>query len=296
MNKVIAVCFVFILLFSLSGCGGDKSETDVPTSTKTSDTKIPARTSTPQNESKEQKSNNNTENTKTLVVYFSCTGTTMKIAEYAADILGADLYQITPEVPYTEQDLAYYTNGRADQEQNNPNARPTISDSIKNMDQYDTVLIGYPIWHGQAPRIISTFLESYDFAGKKLLPFCTSHSSGIGSSASDLHSICPKATWLDGERFSGSASKTEVEEWLNGLEITKVRNTKGNEFDFKTKTVKLNSGYDMPINGIASSSWRRGCKSLQGYGAGGCGWKSSFYWLIELVCEGVRRVLATNYD
>ena len=103
--------------------------------------------------------------TKTLVVYFSCTGTTELVAEYITEILGADSYQIVPEDPYTEADLAYYTNGRADQEQNDPNVRPAISGGVENMNEYDTIILGYPIWHGQAPRIISTFLESYDFPG-----------------------------------------------------------------------------------------------------------------------------------
>ena len=112
--------------------------------------------------------------------------------------MNADLYEIIPEDPYTEEDLAYYTDGRADQEQNNPDARPAISGEVENMAQYDVVLLGYPIWHGQAPRIISTFLESYDFSGKTIVPFCTSHSSGIGSSDDDLHSLAPVSyTHLD---------------------------------------------------------------------------------------------------
>ena len=159
-------------------------------------------------------------NTKTLVVYFSCTGTTEPLAEYAAESLGADLYEIIPEEPYTEEDLAYYTNGRADKEQNDPSVRPAISGSVENMEVYDTVVLGYPIWHGQAPRIISTFLESYDFSGKTIVPFCTSHSSGIGSSASDLHSLCPDSVkWLDGKRFGGGTSKEEIEGWLRGIGI-----------------------------------------------------------------------------
>ena len=85
-------------------------------------------------------------NTKTLVVYFSCTGTTEPLAEYAAESLGADLYEIIPEEPYTEEDLAYYTNGRADKEQNDPSVRPAISGSVENMEVYDTVILGYPIW------------------------------------------------------------------------------------------------------------------------------------------------------
>ena len=144
---------------------------------------------------------------KTLVVYFSATGTTKPLAEYAAEILGADIYEIIAEEPYTEADLAYYTGGRADQEQNASNARPAISGSVENMDSYDTILLGYPIWHGQAPRILSTFLESYDFSGKIIVPFCTSHSSGIGSSAANLHELCPDTVeWVEGRRFEAGTS------------------------------------------------------------------------------------------
>ena len=156
--------------------------------------------------------------TKTLVVYFSCTGTTEPLAEYAADILDADLYEIMPEEPYTDEDLAYYTNGRADKEQNDPAARPSISGSVENMDTYDVIILGYPIWHGQAPRIISTFLESYDFSEKTIIPFCTSHSSGMGSSASNLHSLCPDSVkWLEGRRFEAGTSRETMEEWLNDI-------------------------------------------------------------------------------
>lgn len=157
---------------------------------------------------------------KTLVVYFSATGTTKPLAEYAAEILEADIYEIIAEEPYTEADLAYYTGGRADQEQDDPNARPAISGSVENMDSYDTILIGYPIWHGQAPRIISTFLESYDFSEKTIVPFCTSHSSGIGSSATNLHALCPNTVeWVEGRRFEAGTSKDTMEEWLGNIGI-----------------------------------------------------------------------------
>ena len=122
--------------------------------------------------------------------------------------------EIQPAVQNAEEqeaDLAYYTNGRADQEQNDPNVRPAISGNVENMDEYDTIILGYPIWHGQAPRIINTFLESYDFSGKMIIPFCTSHSSGIGSSASNLHALCSDSVkWTDGKRFEGSVSKESV--------------------------------------------------------------------------------------
>ncbi len=155
---------------------------------------------------------------KTLVVYFSCTNTTKTLAEYAADILDADIYEIVPAEPYTAADLAYYTNGRADQEQNEPSVRPAISGGVDNMSDYDTIILGYPIWHGQAPRIISTFLESYNFSGKTIIPFCTSHSSGIGSSADNLHSLCT-ANWLNGKRFGGETTKNELENWLKQYNI-----------------------------------------------------------------------------
>ena len=108
-----------------------------------------------------------------LIAYFSCTGTTKGVAEKINHKIGGTLYEIIAADPYTAEDLDYYSGGRADQEQADSSARPEISGSVKNMDKYDIVFIGYPIWHGQAPRIISTFLESYDFSGKTIVPFCT---------------------------------------------------------------------------------------------------------------------------
>ena len=189
-----------------------------------------------------------------LVAYFSATNTTRPLAEYAADILGADLYEIVPEVPYTDADLAYYTNGRADREQSDPSARPAISGSVENMADYDVIFLGYPIWHGQPPRIISTFLESYDLTGKTIVPFCTSHSSGYSDSS--IKSLAPGANWIAGRRFAGGTSRSTVEEWINGLELPKraVPATDKTTFNFETKSVALNSGYTMPINGLGTYS------------------------------------------
>ncbi len=159
----------------------------------------------------------------TLVVYFSCTGNTKAIAAAAADILGADTYEIVPAEPYTDADLAYYTGGRADREQADPSARPAISGGVEDMGRYDTVLLGYPIWHGQAPRIISTFLESYDFSGKTILPFCTSGSSPIGSSDDDLHPLAPGADWLDGTRFAAGTDRAAIAAWLEDNGITAAK-------------------------------------------------------------------------
>jgi flavodoxin len=156
---------------------------------------------------------------KILVAYFSRTGNTKPLAEYAAEILGADLYEITAAVPYTDEDIAYYTDCRADREQKDESARPEINGSIENMSQYSTVLIAHPIWHGQAPRIISTFLESYDFSGKTLTSFCTSASSPLGSSAENLKKLVPNSTWLDSRRFEIGSTKSDIEEWLESIEV-----------------------------------------------------------------------------
>lgn len=189
-----------------------------------------------------------------LVVYFSATGTTKPLAEYAADILNADIYEIVPEVPYSEADLTYYTNGRADREQNDSSVRPAISGSIENVEQYDTILLGYPIWHGQAPRIISTFLESYDFSEKTVFPFCTSHSSDIGSSDTNLHSLAQNAEWLNGRRFAAGTAKDDIAAWLDEMGITPEKTVNDISFDFASRTVMLNSGYEMPIMGLGTYS------------------------------------------
>ncbi|MBR4234438.1 MAG: aldo/keto reductase [Clostridia bacterium] len=190
--------------------------------------------------------------TRILVAYFSATCTTAPLARYAADILNADLYEIVPEQPYTAADLAYYTGGRCDREQNDPTVRPAIAGRVENMDKYDVVIIGHPIWHGQAPRIISTFLESYDFSEKTLVTFCTSHSSGLGSSARNLYPLVPDTvTWLESRRFPGDASREDLQSWLDSIGL-EAEETQVGEFNFRTKTVLLNSGYEMPILGLGT--------------------------------------------
>ena len=155
-----------------------------------------------------------------LVAYFSATNNTEGVAQKLADGLGADLYEITPEQPYTDEDLDYGNpNSRSSVEMDDPDARPEISGTVENMEQYDVVLIGYPIWWGEAPRIMSTFIESYDFEGKTLAAFCTSASSGFGSSDSALRTAADKAAWLEGRRFSAGASEEEVMEWAGELGV-----------------------------------------------------------------------------
>jgi len=158
-------------------------------------------------------------NSKVLVAYFSATGTTKTLAEYAADAMGADLYEIVPEEPYTDDDLNYSDrNTRATVEQNDINARPAISGSVENMEQYEIVFLAFPIWWGEEPRVMDTFVEAYDFSGKTIVPFCTSGGSGIGSSGRNMQSLSTgDATWLDGERLSSSASREDMVDWINSL-------------------------------------------------------------------------------
>lgn len=131
---------------------------------------------------------------RALVVYFSCTNTTKGIADRIVEASDAATWRIEPEVAYTSEDLNYNnSSSRANREQNDPSARPAIKGKCENLADYDVVFLGYPIWWGKAPKVIFTFLESHDLAGKTVVPFCTSHSSGIGSSDTDLHRLATGA-------------------------------------------------------------------------------------------------------
>lgn len=198
---------------------------------------------------------------RALVVYFSCTNTTKGVAEHIASVTESGMYRIEPEEPYASADLNYNnSSSRANREQNDPSARPAIAGSLENLSDYDIVFLGYPIWWGKAPKIIFTFLESYDFAGKTIVPFCTSHSSGIGSSDTDLHALAAQATWMQGRRFGGNASESDVREWIESLNLNLGGNTDVSSFNLsagvngKAPTVRLSSGYDMPILGLGTYS------------------------------------------
>ncbi|MDE7161170.1 MAG: hypothetical protein K2N65_00255 [Anaeroplasmataceae bacterium] len=178
---------------------------------------------------------------KILIVYFSCTNTTATIAKHIETKTGGALYEILPEVPYTADDLKYYTNCRADKEQADSSARPAIRGSIENIDLYNVIFLGYPIWHGQAPRIISTFLESYDFSDKKIIPFCTSQSSGIGNSDTNLHSLAPSAEWVSGKRFSSNDTQNKIGEWIDtlNLEVTPNKPTETEQPNVQEEITKM---------------------------------------------------------
>ena len=150
---------------------------------------------------------------KKLVAYFSASGVTEKMAKTLAEVTGADLFQIQPAVPYTTADLDWMNKkSRSSVEMSNPDSRPEIGNKIPDMGQYDTVFVGFPIWWYVAPTIINTFLESYDFTGKKIATFATSGGSGMGKTDSILKKCAPNADWKEGKRF-GSADKNALKAW-----------------------------------------------------------------------------------
>lgn len=220
MKKAIAILLSLTMILGLAACGNSASQTEQPS---TEDTSVESKSDTNSAENStdmENTDNQDVQDHKVLVAYFSATGTTKGVAEHIANGLNADIYEIVPEDPYTDADLNYNdNNSRTTIEMNDPNARPATSGSVENMEQYDIIFVGYPIWWGEAPRIVSTFMESYDFSGKTIVPFCTSSGSGIGSSASNLERLTSGATWLDGRRLNGSDSQDTVMEWVNSLDL-----------------------------------------------------------------------------
>ena len=161
----------------------------------------------------------NTQQTKgTLVVYFSATGTTKGVAEKIAAITGGDLYEIKAAQEYTDADLNWNDSGsRSTKEQNDPSVRPEIGSEAVSFDGYTTIYIGYPIWWGEEPRIMDTFVESYSFDGITVIPFCTSSSSGIGKSGKNLADNAGSGNWLEGQRFGAGASEAEISSWIDSL-------------------------------------------------------------------------------
>ena len=151
---------------------------------------------------------------KTLVAYFSASGTTAKVAKKMAETIGADLFEIKPEIPYSGADLNWQNkNSRSSVEMNDRSSRPAIAVKAADMPQYDVVFVGFPVWWYREPSIIDTFMESYDFAGKTVIPFATSGGSGLGDSAVNMQKLAKGAKVVNGKRFSGSASAEELKAW-----------------------------------------------------------------------------------
>lgn len=154
-----------------------------------------------------------------LVAYFSASGVTAKVAEKLSEAIGADLYAIEPEVPYTKADLDWMDKkSRSTIEMNNPASRPAVAGKRDNMNDYDTVFVVFPIWWYVAPTIINTFLESYDLTGKTIIPFATSGGSDMGKTNEKLLPSCKGAKLLNGKVFKASVSGADLAKWAEGLE------------------------------------------------------------------------------
>ena len=170
-------------------------------------------------EESSEKTDNTEKKSGTLVVYFSATGTTRDIADKIAGITGADVYEIKAAQAYSDADLNWNdSDSRSTKEQNDPSVRPEIGSETISLEGYTKIYIGYPIWWGEEPRIMDTFVESYKFDGITMIPFCTSSSSGIGRSGQNLADNAGSGNWLDGERFGAGASEDEIRSWIDGLQ------------------------------------------------------------------------------
>ena len=212
LKRLLAMALSVLLAFALAACGDNSAGKASP---KDAGAKPAAAGQAAQEQPSDAPS---AQGKKALVAYFSCTGNTKALAETAAKALGADLYEIRPEAPYTAEDLNYNDEGtRATVEQKDDAARPALADKNANIAAYSAIVLAYPIWWGQEPRIMDTFVESYDFSGKIVVPICTSGGSDIGASADHLKTLMQGAAeWKAGKLFSRSATESEVGGWLKG--------------------------------------------------------------------------------
>lgn len=162
----------------------------------------------------------NMTNKKILVAYFSASGVTAKTAAHLAEALHASLFEIKPEIPYTKDDLNWTDPNSRSSRERDQSVRPAIASRVENMAQYDTVFIGFPIWWFLPPTIINTFLESYDFSGKTVIPFATSGGSGMGNTDKILRALCPDAVqWRPGKLLSPQTTGTELAQWVKKLKL-----------------------------------------------------------------------------
>lgn len=211
MRKLLSILLTLCLIIGLTACSGGSSEEAADTDNSAEAT-AEEQTGAPETDGSGSGGG-------TLVVYFSATGNTKAVAEKIASITGADIYEIKAAQEYTDADLDWNdSDSRTTHEQNDPSARPEIGSDPVSLEGYKTVYIGYPIWWGEEPRIMDTFVESYDFDSITMIPFCTSSSSGIGRSGQNLAENAGSGNWLEGARFGGGASEDEIRSWVEDLQ------------------------------------------------------------------------------
>lgn len=212
--KLSALVLMLVFLFTLAACG-NTSPTAETQAQQTAETKAEAPEQTVSSAETEAVADPEENSAGTLVVFFSATGTTKGVAEQIASVTGADTYEILAAQTYTSDDLNWNDqNSRTTLEQNDKTVRPAVGSETISLDGYSTIYLGYPIWWGEEPRIMDTFVESYNFSGKTVIPFCTSGGSGIGASGTNLEANAGSGTWLEGQRLSSSS---DIAGWISGL-------------------------------------------------------------------------------
>lgn len=243
MKRIISIVMAALLAASLAACGSstqaETTEAQTEAQTEDGEQKEAAENTSAETEAKQEETaptetepaaeapsteaaaepkSDAAAHSDVLVAYFSATGTTKGVAEKIASITGGDLYEILAAQPYTEDDLNYNDdNSRSTTEQNDKNVRPEIGSEDISLEGYKTIYLGFPIWWGEEPRILDTFVEKYSFDGITVIPFCTSGGSGIGRSGPNMEALAGSGTWLGGERFSGSVSEADLQSWIDGL-------------------------------------------------------------------------------
>lgn len=218
MKKLTALLLSVVLVLSLAACGSANKPASSTTQPETSaPTEQPESSSTAPAESEPE---TQPETGKTLVVYYSASGNTERVAKNIAEAAGADLFEIVPTEVYTSDDLDWTNpDSRVSREHDDESLRdvPLTTTEVPDWDSYDTVFIGYPIWWGIAAWPVDTFVKNNDFTGKTVIPFATSSSSGMGQSGSLLADMASTGEWQEGQRFSSGVSSDDVQSWVNGL-------------------------------------------------------------------------------
>ena len=217
MKRLFKILLCSALVLCMTSCGStapttESLETTTAQTTASSESKSESETTAA---TETEAPIETSEGKETLVIYFSATGTTKAVAERIAAMENADLYEITPAQPYTSADLDYGDkNSRTTKEQNDKKSRPEISSEKIDLTGYKTIYIGYPIWWGEEPRIMDTFVESYDFGNINVIPFCTSGGSGIGRSGSNLAENAGSGNWQSGQRLQSNISDEALADWI----------------------------------------------------------------------------------
>lgn len=223
MKRPFSLLTAAVLAVSLAACGSSASSAAATTTPTSEPTPAPTEQSAPA-ESETTETVDSTEETttdgKALVVYYSATGTTERVAQLIADAIGADLFEVEPAEPYTTADLNYSDkNSRVSREHDDESLRDValVSAEVPDWDSYDTVFIGYPIWWGGAAWPMNGFVTANDFTGKTVIPFATAASSGMGDSGTLLAELAGTGDWKEGERFYSSSTADDIQSWLSTL-------------------------------------------------------------------------------